>query len=69
MADFVICPFWKWRKNKVISCESGQMKFNNTQDALDFIHSNCCKWNYEECPRAKELLKKYETQNDFKERV
>ena len=62
MPEYVICPFWKYRQKEVVACGYVRMEFHNNQEALNFVKAICCKWEYKQCPHAKELLKKYETE-------
>lgn len=61
METYAICPFMKYHRGQIISCESGVQTFESGKNALNFMHEHCNTWDYEQCPHAKALLQKYES--------
>ena len=60
MDTYAICPFIKYHRGQIISCEDKVLTFENGKAALDYMHENYNTWDYEKCPHAQNLMKKYE---------
>lgn len=60
MPIYAICPFFKYEKSKLISCEAGLMKFPSYRHMRTVSAIFCESFNYENCKRAQRLMKQYE---------
>lgn len=55
------CPFWKWEKEKAMSCEGCRMAFPDDGAKREYIERYCASLTgWEECSIAGNLLQFYE---------
>ena len=64
MPLYAICPFFMYDKSDVIGCEMKKMIFPTSEDKKIWMENLCCSFDYKYCVSARQLMQKYEQQQE-----